>query len=408
MYFGIVSLGDLRQKVPEFLAYYILLSILYLLACALGSKSGGQNELWVVLGFAVAFRLVMLFSPPSLSDDVYRYAWEGYLQTRGVNPYSHPPAAPELSPHRNELWEKVNNKDASAIYPPVVQMVHAGTFLLFRSIWGYKILFVALECLFLVVLLRLLNHTSRDPLSIIFYAWNPLVVVEIAGSGHHDGLASAFLFISVLFCLTQRFQRSVLWFGSSALCKLYPALGLPFFLQRIPRKHWFWLPVLLLASYLPYAGAGNRLFSALLYYREKWRFNGYLYYVLSEVLSDEKTVERLLLLFLLLVIAGCLLRVRTLLEQLFWITGAVLVSAPTLFPWYLIWIAPFLCFFPNPAWLLLTSLIGLSYYVLIDWWTLGVWQQSLLFLRLQYFPFYGLLISSFLWNRLRNRQATGP
>jgi hypothetical protein len=117
-------------------------------------------------------------------------------------------------------------------------------------------------------------------------------------------------------------------------------------------------------------------------------------------------VERWLLAGVSVVVVICLLRKRDLLEQLYWVTGAVLLAAPTLFPWYLTWMVPFLCFFLSPAWLLLTALAPLSYYVLIDWWTLGVWQQSELFMNLQYYPFYSLLIWTFFRHRMqRGRDA---
>jgi alpha-1,6-mannosyltransferase len=98
---------------------------------------------------------------------------------------------------------------------------------------------------------------------------------------------------------------------------------------------------------------------------------------------------------------------QDLLKQLFWVTGTILLCIPTLFPWYLLWLVPFLCFFPNPAWLLLSCLTAFSYYVLIDWWTLGVWRQSSFFMQLQYYPFYALLIFDFLWKRTRNPSGDG-
>ena len=72
-------------------------------------------------------------------------------------------------------------------------------------------------------------------------------------------------------------------------------------------------------------------------------------------------------------------------------TGAVLLFSPTLFPWYLVWIIPFLCFFPNPAWLLLSGLSVLSYEVLNGWSVLGIWRSDPFFLKLQYYPFWGML-----------------
>ncbi len=405
LYAQIAALGDLRDKVPEFLACYWVLFVIYVVACSHAERSPRDLPVWAVLAIASLFRITMLFSPPSLSDDIYRYQWEGYLQTQGVNPYCHAPEALELAPLQNEIWEKVNNKDVSAIYPPLIQIIQAGLFLTLRAVWTYKLFFIAVEALLVGVLLNLLLIYGKSNATILLYAWNPLVVVEIAGSGHHDSCVVALLFASLLLCLTERPRRSVITFAGAVLCKLYPLAGLPFLLKKIPLRHLVWLPLTVAAGYLPFVGAGRRLFAALLYYREKWRFNGFLFHELTSLLSDEAMVERWLLLGILFVIVGCLARKGNILEQFYWMTGAVLLCAPALFPWYLIWMVPFLCLFHSSAWLLLTALAPLSYYVLIDWWTLGIWSQNELFLKLQYYPFYGLLALNFLNSILRLRKT---
>ena len=402
VYLQIFLLGDLRQRIPEFLIYYFVVFAIYLWAAFRTRGCSENNQLYTILGFALLFRLILFFSEPCLSDDIHRYLWEGYLQTQGVNPFKFAPEAPELVPLRNDVWLRVNNRDASAIYPPLLQVVHAAAFMIFRSAWGFKLLFLLAEAALIWILLRLLKLYGRHSGDILFYAWNPLVVVEIAGSGHHDACVVALLLAATFLALTAQHRKAVLALAGSILCKLYPATSLPFFFKRIGWRHLVWLPLILVAGYLPYASAGSRLFSALLYYREKWRFNGFLFMQLSEQFKNERQVEQLMLLVVGVVIGACLYLGLDLLEQLYWTTGAVLLCAPTLFPWYLIWMVPFLCFFPNPAWLLLTALSPLSYYVLIDWWTLGVWRQSNLFLRLEYYPFYGLLI----WNFLRVWRAT--
>src|SRR5262245_30468786 len=399
-YVQILLLGNLRQRIPEFLVSYFLVFVVYL-GAAFRFRWNTGRTLIIILGFAFLFRATLFFSQPSLSDDIYRYLWEGYLQSRGVNPFEFAPQAPEVEPLRNDLWLRVNNKDASAIYPPLLQMIHAGAFITFHSLWGFKLLFLMVEGLLIWVLLRLLRLCGRNGCDIIFYAWNPLVIVEIAGSGHHDPCVVLLLLAAALFTLTAQEGKAVLSLAASILCKLYPLVSLPFFLRRISWRHSAWLPVILLAGYLPYASAGSRVFSSLLYYREKWRFNGFLFLQLSQHLQDERLTERLMMLVVGAVIAVCLSLKLDLLEQLYCVTGAVLLCAPTLFPWYLIWMAPFLSFFPNPAWLLLTALSPISYYVLIEWWTLGIWRQSELFLKLQYYPFYGLLI----WNFFSVRRA---
>jgi hypothetical protein len=401
VYLSVLLSFDLRPRIPEFLLCYFTLFVLYIWAAFRTLRRRSRTQLSTILSFAILFRIALLFSKPSLSDDIHRYIWEGYLQTRGVNPYSFAPQAPELVPLRNDLWAGVNNKDASAIYPPLIQMLHAVAFMIFRGAWGFKLLFLLAEAVLVYLLLRLLKILGHCGDDVVVYAWNPLVVVEVAGSGHHDPCVVALLFAAVLFTLTARPAQAVLSLGGSILCKLYPLVFLPFFIKRLSWRHSVWLPLILVVGYLPYASAGSHLFSALLYYREKWRFNGFLFLSLVEWLKNERQVERLMLLALVGVIAFSLTRKAGLLKQLYWVTGGVLLCAPTLFPWYLVWIVPFLCFFPNPAWLLLTALSPLSYYVLIDWWTLGIWRQRDLFLRLQYYPFYGLLV----WNFLRGAET---
>src|SRR5262245_60232434 len=209
------------------------------------------------------------------------------------------------------------------------------------------------------------------------------MVTEIAGSGHHDGLVIALLLWATICCLTKRPVQSVLLLGSSVLSKLYPILIVPFFFKRIAPRHWFWLPLVLALGYAPYLRAGSHLFEALSYYKEKWRFNGFLFGVLNRVLSEVVT-KRIVVVVMLILIAFALFKSTDLLKQQYWVVGGLLLLAPTLFPWYLAWIIPLLCFFPSPAWIVFSVTSALSYYVLIDWWTLGVWRQSEFFITLQY------------------------
>ena len=100
----------------------------------------------------------------------------------------------------------------------------------------------------------------------------------------------------------------------------------------------------------------------------------------------------------LLLIAFRSVRSTDLVKQQYWLVGGVLLLAPTLFPWYLVWIIPLFCFFPSPAWIVFSVTSVLSYYVLIDWWTLGIWRQSDFFMALQYYPFFALLLLGWLRN----------
>jgi len=396
-YLKILESGDLRTQVPQFLFYFFILSPFYLGASYISNRVGSPRLLFVILLFAFVFRILLLFSAPSLSDDIYRYAWEGYLQTRGINPYLYAPNAPELVPYRNDIWPFVNNQEVAAIYPPFCQFVNALTYLIFRSILGFKIVFLILDGIVIWAILKLLKLRSDNRCNIIFYAWNPLVIVEIAGSGHSDTLAIGLILWSAVLCLSHRPIKSVLLLAGAILSKLYPLLIVPLFLRRIQYRHWLWLPAALLLGYLPYLKASQGLFSALFFYKEKWRFNGFLFQAMERTLSSEVAVEQLVVVVILILIIVSLTKLDDLLQQLYWVTGGILLLVPTLFPWYLVWIIPFLCFFPNPAWMLFSFTSAISYYVLTDWWTLGIWRQNHFFLALEYYPFLGLLL--FTWTK---------
>ncbi|MEW5977142.1 MAG: hypothetical protein AB1898_15205 [Acidobacteriota bacterium] len=407
VHLSIRSLEPLRQSVPEFVALLLSCAVVYLAACWVALRFGPAN-LKVILGFAILFRILWYPGVPSLSDDIYRYLWEGFLHTKGINPYEFAPQAPELMPLRNEVWQFVNNKDQAAIYPPFMQMLNAGTYVLSGSLWGFKAMGLFFEALAMLAIHRLLRKQSMDPARLIVYAWNPLVVVEIAGNGHNDPVAVALLLWAIVLMATTKTSGALLSLGCSVLSKAYPAVMIPLFLKRVRSLWpWLWLPGLLIAGYLPYRSAGDRVFASLMSYREKWRFNGFLFHVLSNQFGSDKVAETIGVTIFFSVLLICLFRKESLLRDVYWLTGAVLLVSPTLFPWYLVWILPFLCFFPSPAWLFLTLVSPLSYYVVIEWWIAGVWRQNPLFLWLQYLPFYLILLLESLqrvrrWGPLRS------
>ena len=106
-------------------------------------------------------------------------------------------------------------------------------------------------------ILKLLGLRSQNFSQVVFYAWNPLMVTEIAGSGHHDGLVVALLLWATVCCLTDRPIQSVILLGAAILSKLYPILIVPFFFKRIAQRHWIWLPLVLVLGYAPYIRAGK-------------------------------------------------------------------------------------------------------------------------------------------------------
>ena len=161
----------------------------------------------LILGWAVMFRLSVLWVTPGfLSDDIYRYVWDGLVQHAGINPYHYPPEAPELGFLRDDtIFPMINRKWALTIYPPAAQ-------LFFRALaWLWPGQLVAMKTIILLadvgsiaLLLCLLKQLHLPQSRIVLYAWHPLVVVELGISGHLDGLMLPFVLLAWLCMMHNR------------------------------------------------------------------------------------------------------------------------------------------------------------------------------------------------------------
>ncbi len=140
-YTGLLLLGNLREHIPEALGLFAAAFMLYTLTLRLLLRTTcpecGETEankgfslknrpLLAVLGLALLYRCIMLPAVPSLSDDIYRYIWEGRVVSEGLNPFALSPDAPALAHLRDaEIYPLVSRKHLPAIYPPCSQFIFA-------------------------------------------------------------------------------------------------------------------------------------------------------------------------------------------------------------------------------------------------------------------------------------------
>jgi hypothetical protein len=322
------------------------------------------NARTLLLG-ALVWRTLFVGLPPTLSDDIYRYVWEGQIQWHGWNPFRYAPTAPELLALRNDIWPLINNPSASAIYPPATQLI----FKLLATIGGvtwFKAVFCMVDLAIIAVLARGLRQRQRPVGILAWYAWNPLVVVEVAGSGHFEPLALLPLVISI-FYLRQR--ANVAWIallGSISLKYAGGLLVLPFLRTRRPT--WPALGVaaaVLIATTLPYLDAGRHLFDSLVLYTDKWRYNDMLFGLLAAWLGSltaAKLLAAVLLLTLTLAVSlQATQRRLSLSTQCAVILAGLLFLSPTIHPWYLLWIAVLLPWIGSRALFAWTGSIAFSY-----------------------------------------------
>ncbi len=389
---GMLVLGEARYMVPLFFVLFGLWMVFYLAAawqCTTAS-------LRTVVLFGVLFRLIMLFSPPGLSDDVYRYLWDGRVQAAGINPYAYPPASDELADLRDdEVFPQVNHPDVPTIYPPLAQFFFRICYLVHPSIWTIKTVMVLFDLLTAWFLLGLIRLYDQHPGQLLIYLWHPLLLVEVAGNGHVDALGVSFMVFALLYLQVGGYSRAFAALALSCLSKFLAICLVPVFWRRICERTArgsegrlraglrpqavrpvVIFVVLLAVGYLPYGEAGEKLFAGLLVYAEHWSFNAPVFDILSYLAGNPLWARTAIAIgFAGAVFLFTFSRMPPI-QAGFFLVGAFLLLTPTLHPWYAVWIIPFMVFYRQPAWLVFTGLIAISYHVLIKYTSEGIWEQA--------------------------------
>lgn len=366
--------------VPGLLLVFAAFLVYLAAATRVEDRAGGHLVVW---GVAVLMRVLLLPLPPVLSDDVWRYLWDGHVQLSGTNPYRFAPAAPELVGLHTPWHALVNNPEVSTIYPPVAQLAFLAVALVGGTVLQAKLLFLGFDLATGWLLGRLARASGRSGrLTQLLYLWSPLLVVEVAWSAHLEPLGLFFLVLLLL--LAHRADRgrgggSTVAAGVagalSALVKVAPAAALPPLTRRLGGRFAAAFLATVAVFYLPYAGAGAGLFAGLGTYAEHWRFMEGPFALLEAALPGPRAPRAAAGLLVAAVVAWTTLRRYDPERALLWILGAGLLLTPTLHPWYALWILPLAALRASPPWLLLGGLAFLGYFGLGSWHALGSWPQ---------------------------------
>jgi alpha-1,6-mannosyltransferase len=411
LFFGIARLGNLEQHVIETIAFALAAGIVYFLALYLLERAPDRSAaFWLILAGALAFRLTLLPLTPTLSDDTYRYRFDGYVQHAGLNPYLVRPDEPRFAHFSGPPGQPIPGQSIPTIYPPLTELVFRVVWPALHSAAAFKLPFVLTDILLLALLAFWVRRTRAANVRLAIYAWNPLVVMEFAASGHNDALALLAVVAAVFLIIGRREVMSTLALTAAALAKAFPAVLFPLWLAETARRRSWRRAGLGLAAAAglavlcawPYRAAWGRVPASLADYQMRWTGNNSSLFALVLWASRARELAAGLSAG---VIAGLALwaaarRIEPARGALL-LFGAILLLAPNAFPWYFTWVVPFLAILPwNPAttaWLLLTVLQFISYHVLIDYRALGVWHFRPLMLWLEYAPFYAWLI--WVWAR---------
>ena len=206
-----------------------------------------------LIGFAILFRIIFLFSTPNLSQDFYRFIWDGRMILDGFNPYLSLPETfikQGIQPihEAQQLYAGMGELNGSHYtnYPPINQLCFLIAALFSsKSIFGamlvLKIIIIAADLGILHLGTKLLKSVNLPIKNIFWYALNPFIIIEMTGNLHFEPVMIFFLIWSLYKLHKQQWIYSAILLACSVLVKLIPLLLLPLFYQWFVKNEQNWL-----------------------------------------------------------------------------------------------------------------------------------------------------------------------
>jgi alpha-1,6-mannosyltransferase len=326
----------------------------------------------IILAVAIASRIVPLMAQPFLSSDIYRYVWDGIVQHAHISPYRYVPGDPALAflrtPHQ-AIFDHINRRDyAHTIYPPLAQMFFYLVTTISPTVGFMKVALVVMEGVTTAALWMCLKLLGRRPEQVLLYAWCPLLVWEVAGSGHLDSAAMAFIALALVARLRRRPVATGILLGIAVMIKFYPLVLFPALWWRDDaRSGSAWkMPVALAAliglGYACYASVGLRVFGFLGGYVQEEGLDSGTRYFLLDLARRTPSLHALPIVafytFCAVVFGGLMLWAwrsssqpgsdrDAFLAPAFALAAALMLLFSPHYTWYIIWLIPLFALLPN-------------------------------------------------------------
>jgi alpha-1,6-mannosyltransferase len=329
---------------PSFMIWLSVAGIAYLLAIRELFRTPSVPKRVIVIGllFAAVWHLLFLVKPPGSDDDIHRYVWDGRVQRLGYNPYVLVPSDPALAGLHTSETRTLNHPDLPSPYPAGAQLFFRAVTAVHESTFALKVAFVVCDLAIVFVLLDFLRRTRQGERWVLAYAWNPLLAIEVAGSGHVDIVGALLLLVSVA-ALWRRWRAvAAVAFALAVGVKLLPVVLVPLYWRRLRIRDGLLAVFVFGLLYLPFLERGRIPAGSLGTYVQSFRFNDPVFATLERVTSPQVIAG-------LAVLAGFLTAIwmrrksaEWSSDAFAWPMAASLLCAPVVYPWYLLWMLPFL------------------------------------------------------------------
>jgi hypothetical protein len=301
-----------------------------------------RHVIYACLALSVLWRVPFFLSPPGPLDDTRRYVWDGRLQRLGYNPYVVVPADPAFSALHTPETREMNNPDVPSPYPAGAQLFFRAVTAVRESAVAFKVFFILCDLAIALLLLAELRRLGQGEHWVLAYAWNPLLVTDVATSSHVDIFGALLLLVSVMALGRRRRTTAAVAFGLAVAVKFLPIVLAPLYWRRVRIRDGLIAALVVAMLYLPFLQHGRIPIGSLGVYIQRFRFNDPLFSGLEQLLSAYAAAA-------LALVAGLVTAVwlrsknrSSCSTEWAWPMAASLACAPVVYPWYLLWLLPLL------------------------------------------------------------------
>jgi len=286
-----------------------------------------KYSLFMVVLFAILFRLILLPGVLIHENDIYRYLWDGKSSVNGINPFKYAPS--DLFMHEYQITEdyydeyndvtlkaknfsqidkerldkliklrdqkpvffaRIGHWQVPTIYPPIIQIVFMLPILLSpHSLILMKALFIVFDIGVIFLIVVLLKHFNKNPCFSIIYAWCPLVLFEFADRGHYDTIPIFFTLLAIYLFFKSKQRLGSLVLALATLSKFFSGILLPILVKPFKKRYWLIFGATFIIFYLPYffwnqTGISG-VFEGFVTYNKEWSYNASIFAIINLVLK---------------------------------------------------------------------------------------------------------------------------
>jgi hypothetical protein len=395
----------------DFLVLISIWSALFGLYFLLSNINLSQKEIFI---FGLCFRLVWVFAIPTLSDDFYRFVWDGRLLANGLNPYLILPADFIHSSQFQavigdiDLFAKLNSPNYYTVYPPLNQWFFAfsawvsGKNLFANVIALRAIILMGEVAVFYLILKSGFKNQKSNIKHLSFYFLNPLIIIELCGNLHFEGLTLLFVLLAILLITRGLYFGSATALALAINIKMLPCMFIVLIINKLSLKKAFvyCLVVAFFCSLWALCFVDNlwitRLFSSVNLYFQKFEFNASIYYLVREWgysyygynIIGKAGIWLIISSFSLILWLSFRLKNQDLFTGFLLILSSYFAFALIIHPWYICTLVGLSVFTKFRFPLVWSAMVGLSYFAYSN----KLFQENLWLIALEYTVVYGFLI----------------